>query len=868
MSMEKTDDSPEDIKRATSIDREIKRGQKDDTFEGYPRIVEKKKRWVHCDKPEKVPKKPKHVDKINEVDCRKKLKGRRRKKDRFAMVSVVGEPCTFPKLKVIPRHCLTKQDYIDILATPSRKCPPECEKKMVLRKLKPVSQRIKELAQPTRHKMLITLQQGASILPPALLDNLVRTVEKETCLTPEQAATISRRKKKTRGKKRKKRADQWQFKETNKMKRQNMGITTVGSFERDSVSSQYLIAERFVRSILKWKCPFPKSEIKDIAEVIVRRLINVLEYSQPKDEDRKSQQVRYLADVLACWVTGVLFEVAQYQEEKLLERCRKKEEEMRIDEEEEEEEEDEEEEEEAEEEEEEEERKYPDEDDDDYDWGEDAKMAEEEEEEEEKAKEPEEAPEREIKEEEEEVKLEKVDEAVDEEERVEIEREAQVQPEEQETEIQTEPQPQVEAEVEARPRVEEPTEPELELVLEVETETESEAAQEAETETESEAIQDTETETEVEAVQEIGTEPESETVQEMETETEVETPKAGEEGESEEARPGEEGIPSEVEKEAERTEEGIKQEIEEARPGEEKPEEITKPREEEITAAEAEEKREEPSEEAEIIREEEVAKKEKEAEERKAEEKVEDVAKEKEMEVRVSPKKISLEPMEVPKEIDIMKTLEDVFKTDLPYLTFDKIIDTIYKMIESAPENTGEDPITNGIHRAIYEKLTNIVRLENPDLLTEDLKITMNIVCGKIATWLRSLLTQSQLAFMEQYMPEVESLEIRDWTRWLEYISDVAKDWNIWLRSVIEKILEMESEKITRGEWHDWTKSIDTKALLWRRFHLQTLHQANRNRTMLIGRRIVKTGTLSKKRSKALMPDISERLINTTDLRA
>lgn len=49
--MEKNDDSPEDVKRATSIEREIKRGQKDDTFEGYPRIVEKKKRWEHCDKP-------------------------------------------------------------------------------------------------------------------------------------------------------------------------------------------------------------------------------------------------------------------------------------------------------------------------------------------------------------------------------------------------------------------------------------------------------------------------------------------------------------------------------------------------------------------------------------------------------------------------------------------------------------------------------------------------------------------------------------------------------------------------------------------------------------------------------------------------
>ena len=49
--MEKDDDSPEDVKRATSVEREIKKGQKDDTFEGYPRIVEKKKRWEHCDKP-------------------------------------------------------------------------------------------------------------------------------------------------------------------------------------------------------------------------------------------------------------------------------------------------------------------------------------------------------------------------------------------------------------------------------------------------------------------------------------------------------------------------------------------------------------------------------------------------------------------------------------------------------------------------------------------------------------------------------------------------------------------------------------------------------------------------------------------------
>lgn len=49
--MEKHDDAPEDVKRATSVDREVKRGEKDDTFEGYPRAQERKKRWEHCDKP-------------------------------------------------------------------------------------------------------------------------------------------------------------------------------------------------------------------------------------------------------------------------------------------------------------------------------------------------------------------------------------------------------------------------------------------------------------------------------------------------------------------------------------------------------------------------------------------------------------------------------------------------------------------------------------------------------------------------------------------------------------------------------------------------------------------------------------------------
>lgn len=49
--MEKHDDAPKDVKRAAPVEREINKGQKDDTFEGYPQVVEKKKRWEHCDKP-------------------------------------------------------------------------------------------------------------------------------------------------------------------------------------------------------------------------------------------------------------------------------------------------------------------------------------------------------------------------------------------------------------------------------------------------------------------------------------------------------------------------------------------------------------------------------------------------------------------------------------------------------------------------------------------------------------------------------------------------------------------------------------------------------------------------------------------------
>ncbi|XP_034192088.2 uncharacterized protein LOC117609618 isoform X1 [Osmia lignaria lignaria] len=816
MDMEKHDDAPKDVKRAAPVEREINKGQKDDTFEGYPQVVEKKKKWEHCDKPPS--KKSKHSAK-SDRDCCQQRKEKRQKAAKYIMISVPEKPCVLPKLDIVPRHCLTKQKYIDMLATPSRKCPPECYSKPVLRKLKPVSPRIKELAQPTRQRMLMALQQGAATLPPAFLDNLVRTLENETCLTPEQAAVASRKKK--HQKKAKGRKSKRLFKETRKSRKLTIGVTSTGStFDKDPVSCQYLIAERFVRSILKWKCPIPKAEFNDISKVIIQRLIDTLEYTPPQDEDRKSQQLRFLADAIACWVTGVLSEVAENQEKKLIERCRKKEEEMKGDE---------------------------DEDDDDDDRGDEDKGKDQlEEDEDEEDEEDEDLTDRSGKSEDrerEKSREEVVEEMEEMEEEIEDESGAEVIDETdiRETEGEEQAETQVEEQdlgIQTESKVEEGTEPQAEVTAEAETEAEGPATADAAVEVDTIAKEETDKEQQLtaELVPEPEPEPETEVITEPPEEAEVKpeielTTKPSEElpvepiVEETEEQPAESEEPvPEVGETEEITDEGAipTEELDASVPTEEEEKEK-----EEVEALETEEGG-EPLETEEGKKEESIT-----ALETKA-------------------------PSEMGLPKDVMKDLVELFKTDLPFLTFGKIIDTINKMIAETPENTGEDPITNGIHRAIYEKLRNIVMLENPELLTEELENVMNVVCGKIANWLRSILSKSQLAFMKQFVPEVESKEIRDWTKWLSYISDVAKDWNGWLRDVIDKMFEMESAPITRGEWRDWTKSVDTKALLWRRFHLQIRHQAHRNVTMISGRHVVKTGT-----KKPISADQSEQLFAT-----
>lgn len=67
----------------------------------------------------------------------------------------------------------------------SRRCPPPCLQRAVTRKIRPVSTRMAELAQPPKQRLLNTLQDRGGSLPTELIDNLIQNLEGETCLTPE-----------------------------------------------------------------------------------------------------------------------------------------------------------------------------------------------------------------------------------------------------------------------------------------------------------------------------------------------------------------------------------------------------------------------------------------------------------------------------------------------------------------------------------------------------------------------------------------------------------------------------------------------------------------------------------------------------------
>ncbi|TGZ45660.1 uncharacterized protein [Temnothorax longispinosus] len=174
------------------------------------------------------------------------------------------------------------------------------------------STRIAELARPTKQRALNTLNEKAMTLPPAFVDNLVKIVEAESCLTPEEAARIRRQKerrtrKATRLPLRKKRTAEEiaEFAED---------ITRATTLDHDATISQYQMAERLVKSILEYRRE-TREGIPEIADVLMKRLISIDGYADAKNGDRATQQLQLLANVVARWITDVLAEVAETYKE-------------------------------------------------------------------------------------------------------------------------------------------------------------------------------------------------------------------------------------------------------------------------------------------------------------------------------------------------------------------------------------------------------------------------------------------------------------------------------------------------------------------------------------------------------------------------
>ncbi|KAK2588824.1 hypothetical protein KPH14_001696 [Odynerus spinipes] len=965
--MDVNDDEPDDVKRAVPVEKEIKKGEKDDTFEGYPPIKKKKERWQHCAKPSG---KKKATKSLAEGECceMKKDKAAAKEQSKYVTVMVFGKPCVIPKMDIIPRHCLSKKEYVDLLATPHRRCPTQCQQEAVVKKLKPVSQRIKELARPNRQRMLMTLQEGAARLKPEFIDNLIKSLEGETCLTPEQAAKAFRDRKRKRIKK--KREEPRKFgRVTRKAKKPGMMSGT--TLDKDAVTCQYLMAERFVKSILDWKCPIPKNEYQDIARVIIRRLSYVLEYTPLDESDRKSQQMRFLADVIACWISGVLFEVAEDQKAEMEEVCERKRKEAEEEEEEEEEEdeetdedtkrrrkdrdEDDEEEEDEEDEEEEEEEKDKELDEEgkkkakeekarkpsakggvtedevavdaDADADADAeKLAEEQEVEEQERLQLEEKERLQKEKEEEEARLQK--EKEEEEERLRLEEEARLQKEKEEEEerlrLEEEARLQKEKEEEEARLQKEKEEEEARLQKEKEEEAarlqkekEEEAARLQKEKEEEEARLKKEKEEEEARLKKEKEEEEARLQKEKEEEEarlqkekeeEEERLRVEEEARLQKAKEEEEAkLQQEKEEEEERLrleeeaklqkakeeeeaklqqakeaeEEKLRLE-EEARLQKEKEEEEAKLRsEEEKLRLEEEAKlqkekeeeaarlQKEKEEEAERLRLEEEAKLQKEKEEEKAalqEEEGEEAKRRREEEKRQreeekKKEQVLLEQVEEEKREKSILSIGDygdLFGTDVPFVTFGKLIDVLYAMLETMPEAKGVDQVRDRIQRAIYDKIGGLIEGEDPEALDEHMRDVLIVLAGKIANWLKGILSESQIMFLDKFPAQVESIEVRDWTMWLASVSDTANDWASWLRKVVEEAEDISEEGITRGDWQNWTKSVDIDALLWRRFHLQALHQAHRNVTLMAQRQLVKTG------NKTL--DFEEKEIRNTNL--
>lgn len=95
--------------------------------------------------------------------------------------------------------------------------------------------------------------------------------------------------------------------------------------DKDATMCQYLMAEHFVKSILGHQCQTQKKDIRKIAAVIFRHLTSLNRcITNIQNDDRATQQLRFLADIVACWIAEILIEVAETHKETLEEYFEKR----------------------------------------------------------------------------------------------------------------------------------------------------------------------------------------------------------------------------------------------------------------------------------------------------------------------------------------------------------------------------------------------------------------------------------------------------------------------------------------------------------------------------------------------------------------
>ncbi|KAK0091008.1 hypothetical protein PV326_003875 [Microctonus aethiopoides] len=300
----------DNLRKASLINNEIKKGESD---EKSMKSRRKNNNFSLYNKKSSIGSDKKIVNTRKEEICRQKLYAREAARaPKTIRIPVCTKPCTPTKRNYIPRNCMTKEEWMNLLSKPNRKCSPHYQE-FKEKVLKEMPTRINELAQPSRQRMIATLHDRGTILPAPLVDRLITVLEAESCLTPEQAEKLfraKRKKKKRKGKKKKEKKSEEPIPANQQLQ-----------FDKDATICQYLMAESFVKSILQWKCTIPKEDFQDIAEVVFGRLKQLFNRNAVDNDERGSQQMRLLADIIAAWIAGILFEVAQSKEDELKKEC-------------------------------------------------------------------------------------------------------------------------------------------------------------------------------------------------------------------------------------------------------------------------------------------------------------------------------------------------------------------------------------------------------------------------------------------------------------------------------------------------------------------------------------------------------------------